>query len=615
MIKTVLFYLVLLLVFYLTGRVATVFFQKKIAFSEALILGFITFLALIEIFGCFCTVFQLRIDFFMGITVCVSLLCIIAGLIVIKRENRVYAGFLTKPSPVLILSLLLMCFLIVLSILYYRADADDAFYVGNVNLFINSAYLYPYESSMGNPLIPSSGMYRLETWEALMAVLCKAFSISASAMMHTIIIPVLLILSFCAYTFLGKRLFRTNNATYLFYIFVILFFLVSGYSVYSPGSFLFSRLWQGKAVYLHLIIPVVLGCVASCVKERCSYQSERLKLTGVLVVAVLAGVALNPTSLYIIGILILFSMMALAWSKRDIHWLRVAIIPEVITFMLLLFVFFLSRTSTSTALGTDKGFLELFYQVIEIFKDFWGEGWVYLILYFAAVVYIYFKGDHEKKTLFLYTPLLLLAFVWNPICGALILKVIAATYWRVFWLMPVGLTLACVGVMLLERKASKLFRIGLAVIVVIVICGPGQWMFSRENGFAMATSVEKLPNEVELFAPNIRLEEGTVLLACSDIATTFCQKYTDVQLVCSRVMYLETISDTREIEERTILQNFSDGILEEHDLEVVPPLLQKYDVDWLILKKSAIDENDYLINKDLVEMIEESDAMRLYSVK
>lgn len=601
--------------FYATGKAATVFFQKKKSFSENLILGFIVFLALLEILGCFCTVFQLRMDLFIGITVCVSLLCVITGVIAIKHENRVNSGFLTKLSPALILSLLLMSFLIVLSILYYRADADDAFYVGNVNLFINSAYLYPYESSMGNPLIPSSGMYRLETWEALMAVFCKAFSISASAMMHTIIIPLLLILSFCAYTFLGKRLFQTNNAAYLFYILAMLFFLFSGYSVYSPGSFLFSRLWQGKAVYLHLIIPVVLGCVASCAKKRSSYQSERLKLTGVLVAAVLAGVALNPTSLYIIGILILFSMMALAWSKRDIHWLRVAIIPEVITFMLLLFVFFLSQTSTSTTLGTNGGFFESFYQVIEIFRNYWGEGWIYLLPYLVAVIYLYFKGNHEERTLFLYTPLLLLILVWNPICGALILKVIAATYWRVFWLMPVGLTLACVGVKLVQRKTSKLLRIGVAVIITIVICGPGQWMFAKENGFVIATSVEKLPNEIELFAPNIRTEDGSVLLACSDIATTFCQKYSDVQLICSRVMYLETIDDTKEVEERTMLQKFADGVLGESDFEAVPSLLQKYGVDWLVLKKSAINENDYLLNNDFVEIIEESDTMRLYQVK
>lgn len=65
----------------------------------------------------------------------------------------------------IILLVLLALLMIFLSEYFYKPDADDAFYVSNVNLFLHSDRINQYDSSFGISSLGTVPMYDFQIWE------------------------------------------------------------------------------------------------------------------------------------------------------------------------------------------------------------------------------------------------------------------------------------------------------------------------------------------------------------------------------------------------------------------------------------------------------------------
>lgn len=610
--KMLLFYLTMTGIMYMTGSGISKLFGLQTLKLERLSIGFVFQLAMIQLFGWFFMAFNWSMMAFSVQVLFISLVGVLLGFYGQAYKSSEPQKF----DKTFILGMGLLLLQIALTLVMYRSDADDSFYVSNVTLFQNSSVLNAYDSSFGITDLGTVPMYDFETWEAYAAVLGNVFRIEGVTLMHFVMVPWLLVISASAYLLLGRVLFEGDQSkSNYFYVLLSVFHLMGGNAVFSQGSFLLSRIWQGKAVYLHVVLPVMMVVLLNCIKDR-NEDSEQVSkkieryLFILLFACILAGMSLNPTSLYVLGFQLAAMLAAVAINKRKVKLLLHSL-PALFTvvFFTLLIYFRASRFTgqIEAASGAGENF------VFTVFKNFFGSGLVYFLLYILAVIIVLAIGNARAKIAFVFTPLLLFVGVWNPIAGKVVAETLTKvpSYWRVFWLVPVGLAISYAVIAVSDRFKFRAIGILAGCLLIIV---PGTWMFSKENHFVRAENVERLPKEVMRFGPQaIDQKDRPVILSSNDLSTTFRQKYEQIELVFSRHQYILDLFSYRGQEEegaeRTQLMSFSNGHIE--DEGKIAELLGKYAIDYVILKR------DYANSCQLVErlnwvVMDESDDYIMY---
>ena len=501
-------------------------FTKKHTVSNIAI-GFVLYIGLLELLGFGFVALQGKT--WMFALVSVLLICALGFLGV---RNNLSNGMTFEVIKPYILSIIITLFLVMITFVFYRSDADDSFYVSNVALFQSSSVLNPYDSSFGITTLGTVPMYDFQIWESIMALVSSLFRVEAVATMHTYIIPTLLIVSASAYLFLGETLCEDKRQANLFYVGISLFHLFGGYAVYSQGSFLLSRIWQGKAVYLMVVLPVMIAILLKETKQK----SKNLWLQ--LAICVLAGMALNPTSLYVLGFQLLFMIIVMAITNREVKLLLQSI-PSVIFVVLFTLLIYLRTSRFDGQIEASSQVQGTF--VKDVFNLFWGSGKIYFWLFIVCALIIFIIGTKTARAFFVYTPLLMFLTIWNPTVGKIVAETVtkAPSYWRVFWLIPVGPAICYATVLLWNKTRGRINKGIILVIGVLALCVPGTWMFTEENHFVMANNVEKIPNEVKEFGEQIvALGDRPIVLGCGDFSTTLRQKYTDIELIASREQYI-----------------------------------------------------------------------------
>ncbi|MCB5953474.1 DUF6077 domain-containing protein [Enterococcus sp. CWB-B31] len=609
--KMILFYLMMTVIMYMTGSGVCRRFGINAVRIERLSIGFVFHMALIQLFGWFFVAFRWPMSAFILQVIFISFFGIILG---ISREAYKAEKRKIEWSGLIVLGILL--FQITLLFIMYRSDADDSFYVSNVTLFQNSQNLNLYDGSFGNPLLGTVPMYDFEIWEAYMAFFCKLLQIDGATMLHFVLVPWLLVVSASAYLFLGRILFdgdeRKGN---YFYILLSVFHLMGGYEVFSQGSFLLSRIWQGKAVYLHIVLPVMMGLLLSCVSHKKeldqTVEKTENKLFVLLFACILAGAGLNPTSLYVLGFQLAAMLLALAIYKRKAKLLLHAF-PAVITVLFFTLLVYLRARQFSGQLEAASEAADNF--VFATFKSFFGSGMLYFYIYILAVFIILAIGNTRAKISFVLTPIILFIGVWNPLTGKLVAETLTKvpSFWRVFWLIPVGLAVSYTLVLIAGYFKSGF--IGLLVSCVIIAL-PGQWMFLKENNFVRANNVERLPTEVMQFGNRaIEEKDNPVILGTDEFATTFRQKYDQIELIYSRHQYILDLFVYRDKEEegteRIALMDFSRGLSSEEEKTLA--LLKKYSVDYVVLENNHT-ESRYILENNNWHIVDKSEEYLMYS--
>lgn len=618
LIKGVLFVVFYLNMLYFTGSALGYAMKEKYYFFQKIAVGFVVNLALTQFLGWCLVAFRMKTAYFVALVGIISVASIVAGILTEKREKPLkvqdHGGRTSnKINMALILAAAILLLQLVMTGVLYRADADDSFYVSNVLQFSHSSYLNLYDSSMGIHSLGTVPMYDFQIWESLIAVYCRLFQIQAAVMMHTVLVSLLLVISACAYLYLGNVLFQDKIKAYYFYTLLSVYHLMGGNTTSSQGSFLLGRLWQGKAVYLHIAIPVMMAFILDVIEKRniLDRGQGRLRRTlqengyiGLkLLLCILAGVALNPTSLYIMGFLLLFMMVAVSIKRGKMSFL-LHILPGagIILFFTAMIYYRTSQYSgqieAASAAGQDL--------VSKVFQSFWrGERIGYIIVYLCMLVIILKLVDIKARVCFIWTPLLLLLFVWNPIAGNIVAGSITKvpSYWRVFWLVPAGMAIAYSTILLAYKMKNKYICYVVLLGGTLLLAMPGKWMFAQGNQFRLSNNAEKIPSAVITFGDEIlsRQEEGNVVLACPSFATTIRQKYPNMELTYSRHQYILDLFKYRgkqqEAEDRIRLMHFTEGKLIEKNMFGLQNLFEKYQINWIVLKTENTDGRNYLEHK------------------
>lgn len=141
------------------------------------------------------------------------------------------------------------------------------------------------------------------------------------------------------------------------------------------------------------------------------------------------------------------------------------------------------------------------------FLQYKGTG-AYIVLYLLALLYLFLKEEKkEKRMFFLYFQILLWFVVLSPFFNKLVGKIFEeSTYWRVYWIIPLGVTMAYVGVEVIINSNSKMKQVISTIIVILIIIMSGKFIYTKEN-YVKVGNVYKLPDEHVLIAQLIAVDE------------------------------------------------------------------------------------------------------------
>ncbi len=591
--KSILLYIYIFLNSLFTGKFLSVIIKKQTDYKENLVIGFISNIAIIQLMLWPFVAFRLKMIGFIIFFILLTIIPSILGAYFYFKEYKNYKeeNKVKTDKKQLILKLIFIgitILQIVLTALFYRSDADDSFYVSNSTLFKDSVNINEYDSSFGDTSLSTVPMYDFQVWETMISVYGFIFNIEPVIIAHTLLIPILIILTNIANYVLGEKLLKDKNKAYIFSIIIMIFNLFGGYSTYTVGSRLLSRIWQGKSIYLCVVLPILIAYILDSIEKL----DKNLYLE--LLICNLAGIGLNPTSLFILGFETLFLIVAISIKKKSVKYI-IHMIPSTIAIALFTIMIYIRTNQYSAQVSAASTIT--YSQIWHIIKVFFsGYSAIYVILYVLASILIIKKGTIEQKTYLIYAPLLMFIFVWNPISGKVVAENVTkvATFWRVYWLIPVAQGIIVGMLLLLDIIKNKYAKYSFVFASILVICLCGKWLISYENGYILTNNIEKLPDETIRFGniiSNYNVDKSVI--AMEGVNTTLRQKYNNVKLLFSRNQYvLDLIAyrgNTESANERIKLQNIIDG--NDNDFSSLNELLTKYDVGWIIMK----DTNQELI--------------------
>lgn len=475
-----------------------------------------------------------------------------------------------------ILAIVIILFQIISSTFMFKQDADDSFYVSWANEAKNLDNLYDNDPSLGTEDSKFDYVYFLNTYEIYNGFIARLFNINIATLMHTIFQILYIPLSYCAYYLLIKSLTKKDMSGFSLLILAILF-LFSGVSAKFKGVFLLGRIYQGKSIFLHILIPLAFY-------KLINYKSIDFKNIIVLLNIYVASVAFTPMTITLLSLIYGIYLLIILIKKeyKIFYKMLLLLIPIAIIGGL-----FVLLTVNNTTTLDEKIDTENFSQIYEI-VDFIGVGKPILILYMISILTILLKGDEQQKEIGLFIPIIMLLLVFNPILTKLYVKIVtSATYWRLFWLMPIEITITIATSIVFDllRKTDEKYIYTTFLIFVIILSG--KYMYSKERGFSKFETLEKIPqyiiDEADYISKNSS-KKALIMTPPEPWESCMIRQYTsEVNLIYSRSLY-ETLNpiDKEFIEKYNKLYYDNN---ENIDAKILNDFI-KYNIDWIILPKT-----------------------------
>ena len=140
------------------------------------------------------------------------------------------------------------------------------------------------------------------------------------------------------------------------------------------------------------------------------------------------------------------------------------------------------------------------------FKEFRGTG-MYIAIFLISLIYIFVKSDKKKRIFFVYYSLFIFLITLNPFFNKAVGSIFKkSTYWRVFWMLPLGITIAYAGVKLIGESNKKFERIFVSIGLILTIIISGKLIYNKDN-YKQLGNVYKLPDEAVLVAQLLKTDE------------------------------------------------------------------------------------------------------------
>ncbi len=203
------------------------------------------------------------------------LLCAILTLAALLRSRSFpqtrarIAGLPKRISPLLAAVLLLILAQAVFVTFGQHIDSDDAFYLATAETAVKTDTLFQYGPYTGVAYASIPSRYVLAAWPLFLATLSVLTGIHPTLLAHFLLPGLILLFAYLVYALIARSLFPDNkNRQALFLLIIAALFCFYGFSIYTPGTFLVIRSWQGKSMIAAIAEPALFYLCRAAMKEK-----------------------------------------------------------------------------------------------------------------------------------------------------------------------------------------------------------------------------------------------------------------------------------------------------------------------------------------------------------
>ena len=498
--------IILFLLCYIMGDFLQILFKFKSGLALKIITGYLFLIGIFHILSLpfmyyelkFSTLYYIYIGMIVSIVIAYIVLSIIFSHFKLKREFINIIKSITK-NRLNIFWWLVVIVLIVFQLQkvfnYVQINIDDQFYVSQITTMLDRNIIMDIMPSSGQGLFTFPDIYKMVSFETWEGVICKLANVPPAVLCHTIIPLFFIPLTYLVIYKVGKEF--VGERVPIFLIFICLLNIFSGFSSYTQGAFLLLRIWQGKAVMVNIILPLVLFAFIKIMKEKKVSWKVLLFLYSLLLAAFhtsTVGVVFIPISYGV------YTLVYLIYTRKIKDFLKLCI-PAVLIFPLVIQKFVMMFSSTDVDAFSEG--IEKFIYCKEIFK-FLGESHILLLLIVAYVVIIIKSKRITSYMLVLYSVILFVLFL-NPFVAQIVATKLTgvAVYWRLFWLLQSGIVIATAMTFIVFQVKKFLPQILLVICMSWLVAYTGSTIFTEKyfpKGIVEAEDEESVPdNEVFVF--------------------------------------------------------------------------------------------------------------------
>jgi len=491
-----------------------------------------------------------------------------------------------KKSRYLIIPLLAIV-VVALSYAISRSDLDDAFYVA-IAAFSSANPDHAVLSSdpmLGErnfPLIFPS--YRFASFELLSGALAYLLSTPAMDIYYVYLLPFWVVASVISVLLLTREIIPKYwiSAGVLTFLLTILL----GEMHRSPANFSFVRIFQGKAVFLSVTVPLIYYLTARFFSRRGTVADLFLLASCQVVSVGLTNFGMLAGPVSALGALL--SNLPLAF-KKDRWKIYSALAVLMIPLPYLIQVALQSKGSPIANFEVETP--------ANVWRSVFGSHQQYLVGFLLVAGPVLAKDTITRWRLAI-PAFLFFAIYLNPWLSDLISKYITTppVYWRVVWSFP-SMVFAAISICIIVERTVELAysRVYLALICAVVL---GSILYAapfntlRPDNIGPVNSFAALkvsPEDIAVARRAVAISHGDGrLLAPDEIAGLISRFEYHPRLVSTRGVYLDlvrpAIGDDAYKERRT-LYDFITGN-DRQEIGLVGSALHSLDVSVIVMSRS-----------------------------
>lgn len=264
------------MVFLAAGSLLTKALKMKADISMQFVLGYLAYFAVFELFIVPLTLLWVTLTTaaFIWAAVMAGVLCVAVVLTVKKWKNAgtKYRAKARQREDRQLVFLIAVGFVVVVQclivIFYQDTTIDAAYYVGTVTTSVYTDTLARYNSYTGRILKTFQARYIFSGYPMNNAVWCRLLGIHPLVQCKTVMSCINVAVANIILYQIGKRLFSgERKKACLMVIFVCILQLFCG-TLYSAGTFFFTRSYEGKSILANIAIPAVLMCAVWFLQEK-----------------------------------------------------------------------------------------------------------------------------------------------------------------------------------------------------------------------------------------------------------------------------------------------------------------------------------------------------------
>lgn len=260
----VLCFVILFLIPEIIGLLFTSFLKKEEnSIFLAFIIGYVFNFAIFQLLVIPMIFYKARFETLVNVYIVIeAIICIISLIVNCKNLkhfiNNCKDSFNNIPKITVLIALIFVLSQMFIAFKYTHIDEDDAFYIGTAATTVETNTIFQTDGTTGYKYAQLPKRYILSPFSVYIATISKICNIPPAIIAHTIIPPVLILISYIVYGLIAKEWFKANKKSiYLFLIILSIINMWGNYSLRTNHTFLLFRIWQGKAILANIIIPLV----------------------------------------------------------------------------------------------------------------------------------------------------------------------------------------------------------------------------------------------------------------------------------------------------------------------------------------------------------------------